>query len=450
LAHQNRLLRWLYWAVWFGLVPFVLSYMLVWALTPPSGVDAGTLVGVVESYVREQPVPVGIVVFTAFEMAVWACRHMLPLARFAHAPLRADIPARCRQDFERATALLDEAEMVLERHEKAIVRELSVKEREELTRDLSLLRAAMEKVPFDEDALHDAWARADGLVDTRLRAWRKSEVREYLESIFVAVVVALALRQFVVEAFKIPSGSMIPTLQVGDHIFVNKFIYGPAIPYSHARLWTRMPPKRGDVIVHAFPENPDQDFIKRVIAVPGDTLEAKNGHPWLNGWEVPHCFVGVYEYTETDAAVMKHEGDLYVEYLGEETYLTLYDRSNGGFSDHQGPFKAKPGEVWVMGDNRNNSHDSRMWWNGAGGGVPFENIRGRALFVWLSLSDGKWDWSRLGAPVMGRPRLPGDMARLAPAMEKCFRERPPVAQTTPPPPSATQGQISGPDHETVP
>jgi len=450
LAQQNRFLRYLYWAIWFGLVPFVLSYLLVWALTPPSGVDAGTLVGVVESYVREQPVPVGIVVFTVFEMALWACRHILPLSRFAHTPLRADIPARCRQDFERASALLDEAEMVLERHEKAIVRELSVKEREELQRDLDLLRAAMDKTPFDEDALHDAWARADGLVDTRLRAWRKSEVREYLESIFVAVVVALALRAFVVEAFKIPSGSMIPTLQVGDHIFVNKFIYGPAIPYTHSRFWTRMPPKRGDVIVHAFPENMEQDFIKRVIAVPGDTLEAKNGHPWINGWEVPHCFVGVYDYTETDAAVMKHEGDLYVEYLGEETYLTLYDRTNGSFSDHQGPFKAKPGEVWVMGDNRNNSHDSRMWWNGAGGGVPFENIRGRALFVWLSLSEGKWDWSRLGAPVMGRPRLPGDMARLGPAMEKCFRDRPPISLTTPPEPSATQGQISGPDHETTP
>jgi len=87
-----------------------------------------------------------------------------------------------------------------------------------------------------------------------------------------------------------------------------------------------------------FPENTEQDFIKRVIALPGDTLEAKNGHPWLNGWEVPHCYVGVYEYIEsntemeTPAAPQKHEGDLYVEYLGERTYLTLYDHATLGYS----------------------------------------------------------------------------------------------------------------------
>jgi len=432
-------------------LPLALSYALVWALTPPVGVDHGTLLGTVESYAREQQIPVGIVVFTLFEMALWAARHFLPLARYAYAPLRSDIPPRCRPKYERASALLEEAEVLLELHEKAIVRELSLRDREELQHDLGALRTAMDATPFDEELFTEAWIRADGQVDTRLRPWRKSEVREYLESILVAVIVALGLRALVIEAFKIPSGSMIPTLQVGDHIFVNKFIYGPAIPFTHSRIWTHMPPERGDVIVHAYPENMEQDFIKRVIAIPGDVLEAKNGHPWLNGWEVPHCFVGIYSYNEanTDPEVpmipQRREGDLFVEYLGEKAYLTLYDHSVGGFGDHQGPFKAKPGEVWVMGDNRNNSHDSRMWWNMKGGGVPFENIRGRALFVWLSTYDGKSDWSRLGTPVMGRPRLPADMANLEPAMEKCFHDRPPLSQTTPPPPSASLGQVSGPD-----
>jgi signal peptidase I len=445
-------LRYLYWALWFGLLPLALSYALVWALTPPASVDHGSFLGTIESYAREQQIPVGIVVFTLFEMALWAARHVLPLARYAHAPLRSDIPPRCRETFERATALLDEADAILEKNEKAIVRELSAHDRETLTGDLAQLRASMDKTPFDEEAFNDAWSRADGQVDTRLRPWRKSELREYIESIVVAVMVALGLRALVIEAFKIPSGSMIPTLQVGDHIFVNKFIYGPAIPFTHSRLWTHMPPERGDVIVHAYPENLDQDFIKRVIAVPGDVLEAKNGHPWLNGWEVPHCFVGVYSYndsnteTEVPSPLQRHEGDLFVEYLGDKAYLTLYDHSTGGYSDHQGPFRAKPGEVWVMGDNRNNSHDSRMWWNYKGGGVPFEDIRGRALFVWLSTYDGKSDWSRLGTDVMGKPRLPADMANLEPAMEKCFRDRPPLAQTTPPPPPPeSQGAISGPD-----
>ncbi len=420
----------------------MVASFLVWALTPPSGIDQPGIIGSVESIVREQPVPVGIVVFTLFEMALWAVRLQLPLSRYAHPLLRQDVPASARALFERGRLLLDEAETILAKHQAAVVRELSVKERETLREELDQLRAAMDKTPFDEDAFVDSLARADGEIDVRLRRWRKSELREYLESILVAVGVALALRAFIVEAFKIPSGSMIPTLQVGDHIFVNKFIYGPAIPFTHSRVWTSMPPKRGDVIVHAFPEHTDQDFIKRVIALPGDKLEARNGHPWINGWEVPSCYVGVYSYTELDSPIPRHEGDLYVEYLGVETYLTLYDHATAGFPDYQGPFVAKPGEVWVMGDNRNNSHDSRMWWGGQGGGVPYEDIKGRALFVWLSVAEGHVDWSRFGAPVMGRPRLPPDMQGLQPKLDECLRNRPPVDKTTPPPPSPTSGQIS--------
>ena len=309
---------------------------------------------------------------------------------------------------------------------------MTVKEREKLRGDLETLEGAMEAVPFEEERFVDALVRADGEVDVRLGRWRKSEVREYLESILVAIAVAMALRTFVVEAFKIPSGSMIPTLQVGDHIFVNKFSYGPAIPWTHKRVWTRMPPDRGDVMVFAFPEHPEQDFIKRVIAIPGDKLEARSGHPIINGWEVPSCPVGVYAYDEVDSPLPRHEGDLYVEFLEDEAYLTLYDHAAGGFPEYQGPFFVKPGEVYVMGDNRNNSHDSRMWWGGQGGGVPFENIKGRALFVWLSVAESGIDWSRLGAPVMGRPRLPATMKSLEPALDKCLKDRPSLDKTTPP------------------
>jgi signal peptidase I len=445
LPKELRIIRTLYWTLWFVVVPLCLALVFVWALTPPSGVDQAGFWGWIESAVREQPVPVAIVGFTLFEMALWAARHELPFARYALPPLRAGIPETLRGPFERARTLLDEADGILTKHEKSVIRELSAKERDQLKAGLDELRASMGASPFDEEAFFDSLVKADGEVDLRLRSWRKSELREYLESIVVAIAVALALRAFVVEAFKIPSGSMIPTLQVGDHIFVNKFIFGPAIPWTHARVWTRMPPKRGDVIVHAFPEHPEQDFIKRVIAIPGDKLEARNGHPWINGWEVPSCSVGVYSYTEMDAPVPKHEGDLFVEYLGDEAYLTLYDHATGGFPEYQGPFLAKPGEVWVMGDNRNNSHDSRMWWGGQGGGVPFENIKGRALFVWLSVLDGKIDWSRFGVPVMGRPRVPTDMASLQPALDKCLREKPPIEKTTPPRPSASGGPLSGSD-----
>jgi signal peptidase I len=359
------------------------------------------------------------------------------MAYHAHPPLRADLPKGMRGPFERARALLEEAEAILEKHEAGIKKELSAKERDKLRADLDALEDAMDGLPFDEERFVDALVKADGEIDVRLGRWRKSEVREYAESILVAIAVAMALRAFVVEAFKIPSGSMIPTLQVGDHIFVNKFTYGPAIPYTRSRLWSRMPPARGDVIVFAYPEHPDQDFIKRVIAIPGDKLEARGGHPILNGWEVPSCFAGPYSYTEGQEGG-RHEGDLFVEFLGDEAFLTLYDRSSPQ-TDYQGPFYVKPGEVWVMGDNRNNSHDSRVWWGGQGGGVPFENVKGRALFVWLSVADAM-DWSRIFAPVMGRPPgkgpfgvLPTTMRSIEPGIDKCLRARPPLDGTRPPP-----------------
>lgn len=433
----KRILRTVYWAIWFVLAPFALACILVWALTPPSGVDRGGVLGWIEGWVREQPVPVGIVTFTFFEMALWAIRHHLPLAYHAHPPLRPDLPRSMRTPFERARALLEEAENILEKHKDAVVKELSSKEREKLRADLDALEEAMNREPFDEESFVDALVKADGEVDVRLGRWRKSEVREYAESIVVAIAVAMALRAFVVEAFKIPSSSMIPTLQVGDHIFVNKFTYGPAIPWTRSRLWSRMPPERGDVIVFAYPEHPDQDFIKRVVAIPGDKLEARGGHPIINGWEVPSCPVGPYSYAES-ADGARHDGEVFVEFLEDEAYLTFYDR--GALStEYQGPYYVPPNEVWVMGDNRNNSHDSRMWFGGQGGGVPYANIKGRALFIWLSVADSM-DWSRIFAPVMGRPpghgpfgSMSAAMKSLEPAIDKCLRERPALDQTRPPP-----------------
>jgi signal peptidase I len=433
---RSRLLRLVYWVVWFGALPIVLACLLIWALTPQGGLELSPgVLGWMQSLVHAQPVPVGIVLFTVIEIALWAVRHQLPFARHAHPPLRSDLPPGLRPKFDRARMLIDEAEMILSKHSKGVVRMLTARERERLGADLDALRRAMDRVPFDEEAFIEALSRADAEIDVRLGRWRKSEVREYLEAIVMAVAVAFALRAFVIEAFKIPSGSMIPTLMVGDHIFVNKFSYGPAIPYTHSRVWTSMPPHRGDVMVFAFPEKPDQDFIKRVVAIGGDKLEARNGHPIINGWEVPSCRVGTWSYSDYDSAITQHEGDLYVEYLDHESYLTFYDRASGVFPENQGPYFAKKGEVWVMGDNRNNSHDSRMWFAGQGGGVPFENIRGRALFVWLSVSDNGVDWSREGAPVMGRPRLPPSASGLEAQFEQCLRSKPPVTEA-PPPPSA--------------
>ena len=112
---------------------------------------------------------------------------------------------------------------------------------------------------------------------------KKGIIREYVEAIVVAVLIALCLRSFVIEAFKIPSGSMIPTLKIGDHIFVNKFIYGLRIPYTKIRFFQFRTPKRGEVIVFIFPNDNSKDYIKRVVGTPGDTLEMKQGTLFING-----------------------------------------------------------------------------------------------------------------------------------------------------------------------
>jgi len=268
-----------------------------------------------------------------------------------------------------------------------------------------------------------------------------------LAGVVSPIVLALGTRAFGVEAFKIPSGSMIPTVTVGDHIFVNKFTYGPAIPWTQIKLF-QAPPRRSDVIVFRFPENREQDFVKRTIAIGGDTLEVINGRPIINGWLVPHCYVGPFQYDGQPA-------ELFIEHLEDRSYFTLFTSNpdektcasgtecegdlacrSGICGFLQGPFKAASAEAWVIGDNRNNSHDSRSWRGGLGAGLPYDDIKGRAMFVWISFGPGgNVAQDRLFVDLHERPTLPGAQeAALRPAVEKCLRERPSADQTTPPPP----------------
>ncbi len=180
----------------------------------------------------------------------------------------------------------------------------------------------------------------------------KSQVREWTESIVIALVLALIIRTFIVQAFKIPSGSMIPTFHIGDRIFVNKFIYGAKIPFTEMRLPALRKPARGDIIVFISPEDGKKDFVKRLIAVEGETVRIGDGKIYINdkAVEEPASIRSVYYYNAGD--------------YGKEGQAV----------------KVPKGSYFAMGDNSSSSRDSRYW-----GFVPKKNLLGRVIFIYWPL-----------------------------------------------------------------
>jgi signal peptidase I len=195
---------------------------------------------------------------------------------------------------------------------------------------------------------------------------KKSLVREYVEAILIAILLALFIRTFIVQAFKIPSGSMLPTLKIGDHLLVNKFSYGLKMPFIGSTLIPWDGPSRGDVVVFRFPKDRSVDYIKRVIGVPGDTITVKNKKIFINGEAVadPHA-----HFTST-----------------------LVLGSEASPRDNFGPVTVPTGNIFVMGDNRDNSYDGRFW-----GFVDQRDVLGKAFILY-------WSWD-LEKPLFSLDRV---------------------------------------------
>ncbi len=246
----------------------------------------------------------------------------------------------------------------------------------------------------DVAAIKQRSAALDALVNEHLAAARKPAWRESLESIGAAVLVALLLRAFVFEAFKIPSGSMIPTLAIGDQLFVNKIIFGLRIPFTTTRLVHGQTPKRGDVVVFIYPHTPHDDYIKRVVGLPGDDIKVIDGILSINGAPVQRRSLGSGEYWDWDAALgwQRFAAQAFEEQLDDHRFTVLQDneRSTRDF----GPYKVPAGHVWVMGDDRDRSADSRAW-----GPVPFDNLVGRSTFVFFSWGHKGPELQRIGTWV---------------------------------------------------
>jgi signal peptidase I len=234
--------------------------------------------------------------------------------------------------------------------------------------------------------------KAQGL-DTRSHKERETPERppllvEYARSFLPIFLIVLVLRSFLVEPFRIPSGSMMPTLLIGDFILVNKFTYGIRLPVINTKVFDLGSPKRGDVIVFRYPEDPSTPFIKRVVGLPGDRVAYYDKTLWLNGRPVAQTPVG--EYIGVGAGVNMTGALLRHEQLTEVEHSILLQPSE----DLQRIETVIPkGHYFVLGDNRDNSKDSRYW-----GTVPDENLIGKAFMIWMNWDNknGGIDWSRIG------------------------------------------------------
>ncbi len=213
---------------------------------------------------------------------------------------------------------------------------------------------------------------------------------EYARSFFPIILVVLVIRSFVAEPFRIPSGSMLPTLHVGDFILVNKFAYGIRLPVINTKIIEVSEPKRGDVLVFRYPKNPKVDYIKRVVGLPGDTVGYFNKTIYINGKVITQQ---AKEKNTSMLAVVPASSELYVETLGLHSHELLIDPMRRLI---EGEMLVPADEYFVMGDNRDNSNDSRFW-----GTVPEANLVGKAFFIWMSWdwNDGGIVWERLGESI---------------------------------------------------
>jgi len=195
---------------------------------------------------------------------------------------------------------------------------------------------------------------------------KKSAIRENIEAIFIALLLALFIRTFIIQAFKIPSGSMLPTLQIGDHLLVNKFMYGIKMPFTDATLIPISNPKPNDIVVFEYPKNPELDYIKRVIAVAGDVVEIRDKRIFING---------------------KPFDDRYGVFKDPAIHPAALDPR-----DNFGPVTVPANKIFTMGDNRDNSSDGRFW-----GFVDLKAVRGKAWIIY-------WSWD-VQAPLFSLERL---------------------------------------------
>ena len=352
----------------------------LWAPVTVFGLAFAIYLVIVESsvctYLWLQPI---LKVFGFLCFVTWA---VLVLLRLVVRPFK-----QLRHARHGAEELVDELDGLLKKHPAA----LKDKPKEEVLALREELLAA--SVGSDPAAINGAADKLDKAIDKHLGNWRKGGAFDFGSGFVKALLVALLIRSVLLEPFKIPSGSMIPTLEIGDQIFVNKFIYGVRIPFTNfVPFQIVRSPRRGDVIVFNNPVDPDKDFVKRVVGIPGDKIE-------IVGRQVTINAVPLELTPEADPFELWDQGggsnwnqvtaSLSREKLDGVPHYTLHHRSASRVFDGN-PITVPERSVFVMGDNRDNSEDSRY---GLGKSdhvefVPYGSIKGKAMVIWLALGHG--------------------------------------------------------------
>lgn len=232
--------------------------------------------------------------------------------------------------------------------------------------------------------------RMDRSVQKSTELPREPVIVEYSRSLFPVLLIVLLFRSFLFEPFKIPSGSMIPTLLVGDFIIVNKFSYGIRLPVLNKKVIDLGKPQRGDVVVFRYPIDPGVNFIKRAVGLPGDTITYRDKQLFVNGERVQETSGGRFKSSEVKCSTPAADAVLFDEQLGDVNHKILQHENS---RSRNGQWVVPEGHYFMMGDNRDRSNDGRMW-----GFVPEENLLGRAVGIWLNFDFDKGcaDFSRIG------------------------------------------------------
>ncbi|MBV9946035.1 MAG: signal peptidase I [Myxococcales bacterium] len=432
---RARTLRSVISAFWFLVVPALLAAVVMTRLVPETTADASGVLRDAVDAAHRYPLPLGVGLFLLFSAVArywqfclpgWAQVAMLP-------PSGGGLPVGQRRTFAEAAAL--RAALASKEMRTRLRRSLDEARRRELDEHLAALGVALEG--RDVERARELASAARALAAAPLERARQRELVSLLLAIAAAALLAFAVRARVVESYGVLSGSMLPTLQPDDRLAGNRLAY---------RGWTGRPtgavPRRGDIIVFqssavdggALPEAPPY-LVKRVIGLPGDRISMHGGIPIINGWKVPYCEAGEYLYVWRGGE-NGMDGRLVVEFLEDRAYLTVESLGLTAFNE---VYEVKPGEVFVLGDNRNNSVDSRAYNDHHGGGVPLPAVEARVQWF-VAGRDGKhhWDFTRLFKPIDSIAldlRLTGvDVGPIEAGIARCLVHRP--SETRPPPPGA--------------